>query len=106
MNLIRAVPNPYVVSNMFEKPLPAQERGRGERVIDFINLPPNSKISIYTSAGELVRTIYQDGNYQTGSTTWDLRSKEGLDVAFGVYFYVVEAPGIKDKKFGKLAIIK
>ncbi len=106
MNLIRAVPNPYVVSNMFEKPLPAQERGRGARVIDFINLPPNSKISIYTSAGELVRTIYQDGNYQTGSTTWDLRSKEGLDVAFGVYFYVVEAPGIKDKKFGKLAIIK
>lgn len=106
MNMIRAVPNPYVVSNMFERPLPAQERGRGERVIDFINLPPNSKISIYTSSGELVRTIYHDGNYQTGSATWDLRSKEGLDVAFGVYFYVVEAPGIKEKKFGKLAIIK
>ena len=106
MSMIRAVPNPYVVSNMFERPLPAQERGRGARVIDFINLPPNSKISIYTSSGELVRTIYHDGNYQTGSTTWDLRSKEGLDVAFGVYFYVVEAPGIKDKKFGKLAIIK
>lgn len=106
MNKVRAVPNPYVVSNMFEKALPSTERGRGERVIDFINLPPNSKISIYNSAGELIRIIYQNGNYQSGSTTWDLRSKEGLDVAFGVYFYVVEAPGIKDKKFGKLAIIK
>ena len=106
MNDIKAVPNPYVVTNMFEKPLPPQVRGRGERVIYFTNLPPNSKISIYNSAGDHIKTIYQDGNYQAGTATWDLRTKEGLDASFGVYFYVVEAPGISIKKFGKLAIIK
>jgi len=103
---VKAVPNPYVVTNMFEQPLPSQIRGRGERVINFINLPPASKIHIYTSAGNHVQTLYHDGNLESGTVSWDLRNKEGLDVAFGVYFYVVEADGISDKKFGKLAIIK
>jgi len=106
MNAIRAVPNPYVATNVFEQPLPTQVRGRGERVIDFINLPPNAAISIFTANGTLVRTLQHGGDVHNGAESWDLRSKEGLDVAFGVYFFVVEAPGIGEKKFGKLAIIK
>ncbi|MGE5364543.1 MAG: hypothetical protein ACM3SM_10455 [Bacteroidota bacterium] len=106
MDRIRAVPNPYVVSNMFEKPLPPQVRGRGERVIYFNNLPPKSKIHIYSSNGDHIITLEHDGNYQNGSLSWDLRTKEGLDVSFGVYFYIVEAEGIDMKKTGKLAIIK
>lgn len=103
---VRAVPNPYVVTNVFEQPLPPQVRGRGERVINFINLPPGAKVHIYTSSGNHIRTLEHEGNINDGSVTWDVRTKEGLDVAFGVYFYVVEAPGISDKKKGKLAIIK
>jgi hypothetical protein len=106
MNAIRAVPNPYVATNVYEKPLPPQERGRGERVIDFINLPPDASITIYAANGALVRTLHHNGDLQNGAEPWDLRSREGLDVAFGVYFYVVEAPGIGEKKYGKLAIIK
>jgi hypothetical protein len=106
MNKIRAVPNPYVVTNVFESPLPPQIRGRGERIINFVNLPPNSKIHIYTSSGNHIRTLEQDGSLEDGSVSWDIRTKEGLDVAYGVYFYVVEAEGISEKKFGKLAIIK
>ncbi|MCU7494886.1 MAG: hypothetical protein HF314_14660 [Ignavibacteria bacterium] len=106
LNEVRAVPNPYIVTNTLEQPLPAQIRGRGERVINFINLPPNAKVSIYASNGSHIQTLQQDGNYQSGSLSWNLRTKEGLDVAFGVYFYVVEAPGISEKKFGKIAIIK
>ena len=106
LNKIRAVPNPYVITNIFEQPLPTNVRGRGERVIYFTHLPPNSTIHIYTSSGDEVKTIEQNGNLNDGTATWDLRSKEGLDVSYGVYFYVVEVPGISDKKIGKLAIIK
>lgn len=106
MERVKAVPNPYVVTNVFEEPLPTQIRGRGERIINFINLPPKSRVYIYTSAGAHIRTIEHDGDLLDGSLSWDLRTKEGLDVAYGVYFYVVEAEGVSAKKYGKLAIIK
>jgi hypothetical protein len=106
MNSIKAVPNPYVATNVYEQPLPPQIRGRGERVIDFINLPPNAAITIYSANGTLVRTLHHGGDLQSGAEEWDLRTSEGLDIAFGVYFYVVEAQGISEKKYGKLAIIK
>lgn len=103
---VKAVPNPYVVTNVFEQPLPPTIRGRGERIIYFTNVPLNSKVHIYTSSGSHVRTLEHDGDYNDGSIVWDVRTKEGLDVAYGVYFYVVEVDGISDKKTGKLAIIK
>ncbi len=106
LNLVKAVPNPYIVANAFEEPLPPTVRGRGERVIYFINLPPKSKVHIYTSSGNHVRTLEHDGELFSGSVEWDLRSKEGLDIAYGVYFYVVEVDGLSEKKTGKLAIIK
>ncbi len=103
---VKVVPNPYVVTNVFEQPLPTQIRGRGERVVNFINLPPNSRIDIYTSSGVHVKTINQEGSLENGTVSWDLRSSEGLDVAYGVYFYVVQAKGVSEKKFGKIGIIK
>jgi hypothetical protein len=95
-----------VVTNVFEQPLPPTVRGRGERVIYFTNVPLNSKVHIYTSSGSHVRTLEHGGDFNDGSVVWDVRTKEGLDVAYGVYFYVVEVDGISDKKTGKLAIIK
>jgi len=106
MDNIKVVPNPYIVSNIFEHPLPAEIRGRGDRIIKFIHLPAYSKVSIYTSAGNLVRSLYHEGNYNDGSVSWNLKSEEGLDVAYGIYFYVVEAPDTEKKKFGKIALIK
>ncbi len=106
LKLVKAVPNPYVVSNLFEQPLPPTVRGRGERVIYFTNLPLKSRVHIYTSDGSHVRTLEHDGDLNNGTVTWDVRTKEGLDVAFGVYFYVVEIDGVSEKKTGKLAIIK
>lgn len=106
LETVKAVPNPYIVANVFEEPLPTTVRGRGERVIYFINVPPKSKVHIYTSSGNHVRTLEHDGDLNNGSLEWDLRTKEGLDIAYGVYFYVVEVEGISDKKTGKLAIIK
>jgi len=40
-----------------------------------------------------------------GQESWDLVSKDGMDIAFGVYVYQIDAPGI-GQKIGKFAVIK
>jgi hypothetical protein len=102
---IRVVPNPYITASSLEPPLPPGiTSGRGQRRIDFIHLPASSKITIFTARGDHVITLMQDGNIENGTVSWNLKSKENLDVAYGVYFYVVDSP--VGKKTGKIAIIK
>jgi hypothetical protein len=97
------VPNPYVASASFE-PERFAVSGRGERRIEFRNIPAKSVIRIYTLKGELVQTLYHDGSTE-GYVAWNLRTKDNLDVAPGLYIYHVEAPGI-GSFIGKFAIIK
>jgi hypothetical protein len=105
LDRIKVVPNPYLTAAEFEAPLPPGiARGRGERRIDFTNLPANSTIRIFTSRGDHVVTLYHDGNIEDGTVSWNLRTRENLDIAYGVYFYVVESP--IGNKTGKIAIIK
>lgn len=102
---IKVVPNPYIVATAHELPLPpAITSGRGERKIDFIHLPVGAKVSIFTSRGEHVVSLEHDQTMLDGSLSWNLKTKENLDVAPGVYFYVVEST-VGSKK-GKIAIIK
>jgi hypothetical protein len=102
---VRVVPNPYVAAASFEQPLPPGiTSGRGERKIEFIHIPRQSTIKIFTSRGDYVTTLHQDGNIEDGSVSWNLRTYENLDVAYGIYFYVVESP--VGNKTGKIAIIK
>lgn len=98
---IQVVPNPYVAASILESQ-PALS-GRGERIIRFTNLPAQCTISIYTVNGDLVRTLRHDG-LSDGTVRWDLKSKDGLEVAFGLYVYHVDAPGIGEH-VGKFAII-
>ncbi len=97
------VPNPYVGAASFE-PSPFGVQGRGDRRIEFRNLPRNSTVRIYTVRGDLVQTLVHDGS-DDGYVAWNLRSKDNLDVAPGLYIYHVEAPGY-DAHIGKFAIIK
>ena len=102
---IKVFPNPYIAAHEFEAALPPNvTSGRGERKIYFSNLPQRSKVHIFTSRGDLVRTLENDNSLTNGTIIWDLKTRENLDIAFGVYFYVVESDaGIKR---GKLAVIK
>lgn len=105
LNKIRVVPNPYVTAAEFEQPLPPGiTSGRGERRIDFIHVPPQATIRIFTSRGDWVQTLAQTGNIEDGSVSWNLKTHENLDIAFGIYFYVVESPA--GNATGKIAIIK
>jgi hypothetical protein len=108
LDKIRVVPNPYVATTSQEPALPTTiTTGRGTRKISFIHLPRFSTIYIYTVRGELVRKLIMPPGQgiDDGSLDWDLTTSANLDVAYGVYFYMVDAPGV-GQKFGKLAIIK
>ncbi len=107
LDLIRVVPNPYIAATSQEAPLPPTiTSGRGTRKITFYHLPKGSTVYIYTSRGELVRKLQMtDPNINDGSLNWDLTSSANLEVAYGVYFYLVDAPGV-GQKYGKIAIIK
>ena len=103
LNNVAVVPNPYVGAASWE-PL-SNEVGRGERRIYFMHLPSQCTISIYTISGKLVDTIEHSSSISDGQESWDLVSRDGMDIAFGVYVYHVDAPGIGEK-IGKFAIIK
>ena len=103
LNDIAVVPNPYASAASWE-PTPNVE-GRGERRIYFIHLPAKCTIRIYTISGYLVQTIYHNATIINGQEPWNLITKDGMEIAFGVYIFHVEAPGLGEK-IGRFAIIK
>jgi len=103
MRDIYVVPDPYVASSTFESIY--HIGGRSARKIEFVNLPPECTIKIFTASGKMVRTIEHHSPVDYGRQSWDLTTEDGPEVAFGIYFFYVEAPGIGTKK-GKFAIIK
>jgi hypothetical protein len=101
---IKVVPNPYVAAVVWEPQNP-YTTGRGPRSIHFNHLPKQCTIRIYTVSGELVTTIHHDAPILDGSEEWNLLTRDNLSVAYGVYIWHVDAPGIGEK-VGKLALIK
>ena len=101
---IAVVPNPYLSAASWESKS-AFRSGRGERKIYFINLPLKCTIRIYTIRGYLVDTIERNSTIDVGQEPWDLISKDGQDIAYGIYIYHVTAPGIGEK-VGKFAVVK
>ncbi len=107
------VPNPYVGSASFE-PERFAVSGRGERRLEFRGLPARCTIRIYTVRGELVQTLRHgdlgaqapnEGGEAAGYEPWNLRTKDNLDLAPGLYIYHVES-GSLGSRTGKFAVIK
>jgi hypothetical protein len=104
LDMVAVVPNPYVAAARWE-PRRLYASGRGERRIFFIHLPQKCTIRIFTLSGEHVKTIEHDSSMLDGSEPWDLTSKDGLDVAPGVYIFHLDAGEIGEK-LGRFALIK
>lgn len=101
---IFVAPNPYIGAASWERA--SNSFGRGERKINFMNLPKECTIRIFNVRGELIRTIEHNvTSNNEGSASWDLLTNNNEDVAYGVYFYHVEAPGIGEFK-SKFAVVK
>jgi hypothetical protein len=101
---VKVVPNPYIASAKWERASP-QITGRGERKIYFTHLPAQCTVRIFNLRGELIRELEHDGMLDDGQLSWNLRTEGNQDVAFGMYIYHIDAPGIGEKT-GKFAIIK
>jgi len=101
---IAVVPNPYVVTASWE-PQHLYDTGRGVRKIDFIHLPPECTISIYTMSGKFVNSIEHNSEIWDGAESWNLLSRDGLEIAYGIYLYHIDAPGI-GSHVSKFAVIK
>ena len=69
---IQVVPNPYVAANVSEaKPFLS---GRGERRIEFRNLPNSSSLRIYSASGVFIRELQAED----GLAVFDLQSEKRL----------------------------
>ncbi|HSL87911.1 MAG TPA: hypothetical protein VK870_01270 [Ignavibacteriaceae bacterium] len=101
INKIRVVPNPYVVSSLYE-PEFGELRREPLRQIQFINLPPECTIYIFTVDADLVKTIHHSSI--SGTAVWDLRAEGNREIAPGVYIYVVKAQDSEHME--RFAVIK
>ncbi|RPI05878.1 MAG: hypothetical protein EHM64_04940 [Ignavibacteriae bacterium] len=104
LSRIRVVPNPYAGTAVWET-RNAYSSGRGPRKVEFIHLPHQCTIRIYTVDGTLVRTLEHNTVMADGAEPWDLMSKENMSISYGVYLYHIDAPGIGEH-IGKIFIIK
>jgi hypothetical protein len=72
----------------------------------FYNLPPACTITITDVSGQIIDVInFTSADANKGSTFWDMFSKDGLEVASGLYLFVVESP-TGDRKIGQFSILR
>lgn len=95
VNNISVFPNPYFGSNNLE-------RDKYQRFMRFTNLPTNITIRIFSLAGVFIQRIEKNDN--NPYIDWNLRNKDGLPVASGVYLAYLDMPGVGTKVM-KLAVI-
>jgi hypothetical protein len=94
---IHTVPDPYYVSN-------ALETNANQKVLNFVNLPAQAVVRIYSVSGVLVNVLTHNDPTGGGILTWNLRNRNNQFVASGVYFYHVEAPD-GQTKIGRFTVV-
>ncbi|MFZ5517824.1 MAG: hypothetical protein ACOY90_14365 [Candidatus Zhuqueibacterota bacterium] len=97
LDRIKVVPNPYNFHAEWEL-------DRNDSRIQFIHLPSECSIHIYTLAGDKVRTLHHT-NPNTDYEFWDLLNFSNLKASYGLYVYVVDTPDGKATT-GKFVILR
>ena len=105
MKNIKVVPNPYVMTNLMEPALSNPFLNQRRRLL-FTHIPATCTIKIFTVSGVLVDEINVENEPDNGIVHWDMLTREGLEIAAGMYLYHVESEVTGDEKLGKFAVIK
>ncbi len=93
-------PNPYKRKALFDDATLSYDHK-----ITFINLPGKAKITIIDVSGQIVKVIdFASTDPNNGSTFWNMFSKDGVEVASGLYIYVAEYDG--GKQVGYFSILR
>jgi hypothetical protein len=94
---VHTVPDPYYVTNSLEITA-------NQKFLNFVNLPSQAIIRIYSVSGVLVQVLSHSDNTDGGEATWNLRNRNNQFVASGVYFYHVETP-TGQTKVGRFTVV-
>ena len=105
---IYVVPNTVTTENMEPWRLGPTDQDPSGLKCEFRNLPKcRCTVRIYTVSGDLVQTLDFDGRNGVGTLAWDLLSRNGQDVASGVYLYSIEPDdGRFSRVVGKFVVIR
>jgi hypothetical protein len=83
------VPNPYRARERWDTP--------GSNRVQFMNVPADVRVRIFTIAGDLVRELLKT-DPTSGNLDWDLKNQQGEAVASGIYTYhVLSGEGYESK---------
>jgi WD40 repeat protein len=96
------VPNPYEAGKV---PWDAQ----GGEHVDFLNLPQQATIRLYTTAGDHLRTIeHGKGEFgeSSGRESWDLKNQQGERVASGVYIFHISSTLTAEEAKGYFIVVR
>ena len=105
MDSIKVVPNPYIATNTMETAVANQYLNQRRRLL-FTHIPADCVIKIFTPSGVLVDQIDVENEPSDGAVHWDMLSREGLEIAAGMYIFHVKSNVTGDEKIGKFAVIK
>ncbi len=97
LDQVYVVPNPFISKSGFAG------GGEVDDQLGFYGLPNECTIRIFSFSGNLIETI--EHTVPVYSTAWFQTTKNGQEIASGVYFYVVTTPGGEIYK-GKFVVIK
>ncbi len=114
LSRVKVVPNPYIGSAVWNNPIPSDADPWQHR-LQFINLPADAKIKIFTLDGDLVDEIVAGeqarrgeafiGASSPGVAEWDLITRNNQEAAPGIYMFVVDSP-TAGQKIGKFVIVR
>lgn len=109
---VAVVPNPYRGDLDYTEYIPPWEKspsGRPwmeqDRRIQFVNLPADCEIRVYSAAGDFIKSIIHH-NPEVGYENWNLTSYVNQAIASGVYIYTVEDLQSGKMQTGKFVVIK
>jgi hypothetical protein len=106
MAAIKVVPNPYVATNAMESAVSNPYLNQPRRLM-FTHIPSRCTIKIFTSSGVYIDEIkVADNPPDNGIVHWDMLTKEGLEIAAGIYLYHIKSDESGKEKLGKFAVIK
>ena len=105
---VRVVPNPYVVQSVYDE---VSVNRVGTSRILFTGVPASGLLRVYSVSGQFLQQLtWSEGDLNgTGDLPYDLRTREGTDLATGLYIYVIDATGTDGKKQqvrGKFVVIR
>ena len=105
---VYVVPNPVTNQSMAAWQLDPTNTDPTGTKLEFRNLPMASgRIRIYTLYGDFVKDIPFDGRSGDGTASWNLVTRNGQDIASGIYLFTVDVDsGGFSRVVGKFTVIR